>query len=335
MTRGLKDGGGWIAGRNTALFYNPGMQDHDPLPASGSEIATPPTTFESSHAPLALDPVGAWRPWRWRYVIPAALVVLVVLSFMPALLAGFVDWDDDYLLLGNTRHQALTGENIAWMFTTSYSGHFQPLTWLSYAADYALWTHLDLDLEFGYHLTNVLLHAAAVVVFYFLTRVLLVTAVAGGLHDRAHVISRPIVLSSAFAAVLFAIHPLRVESVAWLAERRDVLSGVLVLLSVWLYVVYAGRSSSGLVARRFYLAALAFCAASLMSKASAMTLPFVLLVLDVYPVRRLGGSRRLVVGGCSRRVVGEAPFSRPGGGSGCSCVDRAAAGWAGALAGGT
>ena len=88
---------------------------------------------------------------------------------MPALDAGYVDWDDDDLLLRNSRYQELSPESVQWMFTTSFGGHFQPLTWLSYTLDWALWKRET----FGYHLSNVLLHALTAVAFYFVARRLL------------------------------------------------------------------------------------------------------------------------------------------------------------------
>ena len=164
-------------------------------------------------------PQRPWLRWErrfWRAAVPVALVVLVVLIFMPALDAGLVEWDDDDLLIHNTRYQELSSDALRWMFTTSFSGHFQPLTWLSYTLDWALWQR---EL-FGYHLTNVILHALTTVVFFFIVRRLLFATT-----TAAAVRSRSVILCSAFSALLFAVHPLRVESVAWLAERRDVLSG--------------------------------------------------------------------------------------------------------------
>ncbi len=253
-----------------------------------------------------------------------------MLVFMTALAAGIVYWDDDDLLINNTRYQALSGENLKWMFTTSYTGHFQPLTWLTYSLDFAIWGMEPL----GYHLTSVLFHALTAVTFYFLTRMLLGAAI--GTAGLAR--SRPFVLSAACAAALFALHPLRAESVAWLAERRDVVSGFFYVLAVVFYVRYASRCGGGSrldgptdskvgpthrletgatqskvcstgraatmavvgsVGRRrlWYSGMVVACVLSLLAKASAMTLPFVLLILDVYPLRRLGG-----VGGLWRRA---------------------------------
>lgn len=225
----------------------------------------------------------------WRIGVPPFLLAFVLLAFIPALQAGFVNWDDYPLLFNNTRYQELTLENLRWMFTTSYAGHFQPLTWLSYSLDYQIWMRS----AFGFHLTNVLLHLGTTLVFYFVARRLIAIGTAS--EDR--IFSRSSILSAAFAAVLFAVHPLRAESVAWVAERRDVLSGFFFLLAVAAYLAFATRGTvaspqsapTGPWPRRlYYAAALMACALSLLAKATAMTLPVVLLVLDVYPLRRIG-----------------------------------------------
>ena len=230
-----------------------------------------------------------------RVGVPVGLVILILLAFMPALDAGFVHWDDDDLLLLNTRYRELSGESLHWMFSTSYAGHFQPLTWLSYTLDYALWD----GSPFGYHLTNVLLHVLTALAFYLVVRRLL--AVAPGESGIAR--SAPYVLSAGLAAALFAVHPLRAESVAWIAERRDVLGGFLYVAAVGCYLRYVGEPPGAPAARRrlFYGAAVGLAVLSLLSKATAMTLPFVLLVLDVYPLRRLAPQR--AYGAVSQRLV--------------------------------
>ncbi len=163
-----------------------------------------------------------------------------------------------------------------WMFTTFHLGHYQPLSWLTLGIDYSIW---GLN-PFGYHLTNLLLHAVGSVIFYFVCRRLLRLS-----SVRPDPAASP--WSAAFAALFFAIHPLRVESVAWITERRDVLSGVLLFASILLYL----RATEGGAARRREIIGSVFLyALSLLSKASGMTLVFVLVVLDVYPLRRLQSS---------------------------------------------
>lgn len=158
-----------------------------------------------------------------RSLVACALLVAATLwAFAPALDAGLVNWDDAPLLLGNPHFRALGTDNVAWCFTTNHAGPYQPLTWLSYALDHALWPlgeTLDAPQARGFHLTNVLLHALNACLVFALARRLL-----GG-QGMAFV-----------AALVFALHPLRVESVAWVTERRDVLYTGLLLASVlaWL-----------------------------------------------------------------------------------------------------
>jgi Flp pilus assembly protein TadD len=185
----------------------------------------------------------------------------VALAFWPALDAGFLLYDDDDYVTDNPRVRAgVTGEGVAWAFTTFSASNWHPLTWLSHQLDFALF-----GLEpAGHHATNVLLHAAnALLVLALLVRT------TGAFWPGA------------FAAALFALHPLRVESVAWVAERKDVLStafGLLALLA-WTAWVRGG-------ARRWYAAALLAYFASLASKAMWVTLPFALLLFDLWPLAR-------------------------------------------------
>ncbi|UCC30202.1 MAG: tetratricopeptide repeat protein [Phycisphaerales bacterium] len=262
-----------------------------------------PQTLEVEPCP---DAARTAAPTVWRFIVPVALAVLVAIVFVPALDATFVDWDDDDLLFYNTRYRTLSADSLRWMFTTSFAGHFQPLTWLSYSLDWVLWKH---EL-FGYHLTSVVLHALTAVGLYFLARRLL-TADSG---DNSAIMSTPVVLSAGFAATLFAVHPLRAESVAWLAERRDVLGGLFYVLAVGCYLRYAGAAhgrralesvSSG---RYWYVAAVASCTLSLLAKASAVTLPLVLVILDVYPLRRWGRGRNRRSGAGRGTVIDKLPF---------------------------
>ena len=177
------------------------------------------------------------------------------------------------------------------MFTTFHLGHYQPLSWLTFSLDYLLW-----GIEpFGYHLTNILLHSANAVLFYLLTFRLLTIAAP---MSNAIVLK----LASGFSALLFAIHPLRVESVAWATERRDVLSGLCLLLTALCYLKAIGSEMNHRNGRPWMIVSAALYVLSLLAKASGMTLPLVLLVLDVYPLRRLGGGPGRWFGVDARRV---------------------------------
>jgi protein O-mannosyl-transferase len=202
------------------------------------------------------------------------IAVVTFASFMPALWADFVTWDDDYNFLSNPHYRGLGWSQLVWMVTSAWSGHWTPLTWLTLSLDWTLWGMNPA----GYHLTNLLLHAAnGAVLFVVATRLL-----ARALPDGS---TTGIRSGAAVAALVFAIHPLRAESVVWVTERRDVLSGLFYLLTVLTYLRAADAEPAG--RRRWLtLSATAFVLAML-SKAIVMTLPLVLLVLDVYPLRRL------------------------------------------------
>lgn len=214
-------------------------------------------------------------PW----LIPLALALITFAAFLPALWNDFVNWDDDKILYDNPYYRGLGWEQLKWMFTTVLMGHYQPLTWLSFAVDYQFWGMAP----FGYHLTSLLLHAANAVLFYWVGRRLLRAALAPG-----EAAAWRLDLCAGLAALLFAIHPLRVESVAWATERRDVLSGLFYFGTIYFYL-RAGENSQPSKQRRWLAVAVIAYLLSLLSKAMAMTLPAILLLLDVYPLRRLSG----------------------------------------------
>ncbi|MFN0243081.1 MAG: tetratricopeptide repeat protein [Planctomycetota bacterium] len=215
----------------------------------------------------------------WQRFACALLVFVVTLcAFWPAYSAEFVDWDDGANFITNYAFRGLSSEHLQWMFTTTHMGPYQPLSWLSLAVDYELF---GLD-PHAFHRTNVLLHALAAVACYQLAHVLLaLVRLRSGASEVAA--NGPATLFAAtFAALFFAVHPLRCESVAWVTERRDVLSGLFYLASVGAYVSAAGAQHPG---RRRVLAFVLYVL-GLLSKASGMTLPLVLLLLDAWPLGR-------------------------------------------------
>ena len=194
--------------------------------------------------------------------ICALLVVLVFLVFGQTCGHRFINYDDSGYVYDNP--QILKGptlEGIGWAFTHVHSDNWHPLTTISHMLDcrvYGLWAG-------GHHLTNVILHAAAAVVLFL------------ALREMTGAVWR-----CAVAAALFAVHPLRVESVAWVAERKDVLSGLFFMLTLWAYARYARRPASW----RGYIPVAGWFALGLMSKPMLVTLPFVLLLLDYWPLGR-------------------------------------------------
>lgn len=178
---------------------------------------------------------------------------------------GFTNYDDPRYITSNPHVQAgLNAESIRWAFVGN-ADYWHPLTWLSHMLDCQLYG----GNAGGHHLTSVLWHALnAVLAFVVLRRI------TGSFWG------------SFLAAALFAWHPLRVESVAWITERKDVMSGCCFLLTLWAYLGYAERRRDGKPSIRWYAAALAVFAAGLMCKPTLVTLPLVLLALDFWPARR-------------------------------------------------
>ena len=230
--------------------------------------------------------------------LPLVVAAVTILVFLPALRAGFVAWDDDKNFLSNPHYRGLGLTHLRWMWTTFHLGHYVPLTWMTLGADYLIWGMNPV----GYHLTNLLFHTANAVLLYFLARRVLVLAGAA----PSGLSSRRLGVAAALAALLFSIHPLRVESVAWVTERRDVLSGFFYLLSIFLYLRAVDDDARR---RRWYSLALVAFGCALLSKATAMSLPAVLLILNVYPLRRLGGEWRRWTTRTRRVYLQLAPFA--------------------------
>jgi len=204
-------------------------------------------------------------PEQRSLVFSLLLAVLVLASYGPVTHNGFLNYDDDTYLTNNPHVRAgLTWTTVKWAFTTYDAANYHPLTWLSHALDCQLF-----GLNPGaHHEVNVLLHAANAVLLFLLVRS------ATGFTWR-----------SLFVAALFAIHPVNVESVAWAAERKNVLSMLFFLLALHAYVWYARRPAL----RRYALVVL-FFALALLSKPQVITFPFLLLLMDYWPLCRLGSS---------------------------------------------
>ena len=207
---------------------------------------------------------------RPRALAPAIVFLLTAVVFSPALLNGFVDWDDNVNFLTNPHYRGLGVAHIRWMLTSALSGHWIPITWLTLAADYVVWGMNP----FGYHLTNVVLHATNAVLLFVLARRLLPASTAGA----------PAQMGALAAALAWALHPLRAESVAWVTERRDLVSATFALLTVLAYLAMTERPAHG--RRRWLVLALVAYTAALASKSIVMGLPIALVLLDVYPLRR-------------------------------------------------
>src|SRR5437667_3827405 len=191
------------------------------------------------------------------------LLVIVWFAFGPALTHGFIDYDDQrYVDQNPTVTNGLTLDGIRWAFTHVHASNWHPLTTISHILDCQVYGLQP----WGHHLTNILLHAAAAILLFLALREL-----TGNLWP------------SVFVAAVFAVHPLRVESVAWVSERKDVLSGVFFVLILWAYARYArGNAPSSF----WYITVVVFFAFGLMCKPTLVTVPFVLLLLDYWPLGR-------------------------------------------------
>ena len=195
----------------------------------------------------------------WWPMVALAAVTLVV--FAPALDAGFLKWDDQLYVTANPHVLAgLTWQGVWWALTTAHSPYWHPLTWLSHMADVQLF-----GLDAGsHHLVNVVVHVINALLLFELLRS----------ATRAH-------WPSAFVAAVFAVHPLHVESVAWIAERKDVLSVLFSLLALRIYVNYVRGGTRALL---WAVVTLFICA--VMCKPMAVTLPLIMLLLDFWPLQR-------------------------------------------------
>lgn len=189
------------------------------------------------------------------------LGLLAFLVFSRTLGCGFVFDDSLYVSKNPIVQKGLTWDNLGWAFTHIYASNWHPLTWLSHMLDCQLYGLNPM----GHHLTNLLLHTVTVILLFLVLR-----QMTGALWR------------SAFVAAVFAVHPLHVESVAWVAERKDMLSGLFFMVAIGAYVHYVRRPWSP---ARYGLVVLLF-ALGLMCKPMLVTLPLVLLLLDYWPLKR-------------------------------------------------
>jgi tetratricopeptide (TPR) repeat protein len=207
-----------------------------------------------------------WSHWRLIFLLAILLALGTLVLYAPAIRNGFVNFDDpDYVTRNAHVLKGVTWANLRWAFgTDNPAANWHPLTWISHM----------LDVQFyginptGHHLSNVLLQTLNVIILF-----LLLQRATGRL------------LRSAAVAALFAIHPLNVESVAWVTERKAVLSMFFLLLTLWAYGWYVRKPGLGR-----YLCVLSFFSLALMSKIWVISLPFALLLLDYWPLRRLSNA---------------------------------------------
>jgi len=216
---------------------------------------------ERRDVPLPPAPEDATR--RWQPLLIGLLALLPLATFWPVLRSGFIILDDDAYVSSNASvRNGLTWAGVRWAFTTGHEANWHPLTWLSHMADVSLF---GLN-PAGHHATSLVLHVVNTLLLFVVFR---------GLTKDS--------LRSAWVAALFAVHPAHVESVAWVAERKDVLSTAFWLATMWAYGSWVRKRRAGR-----YVVVLLFFAAGLMAKPMLVSLPLVLLLLDDWPLRRFG-----------------------------------------------
>jgi len=239
------------------------------------------------------------RTQNVKYYVAASVALVTFILYLPALRNEFVYWDDNLYILENPHIRSLDAAFFRWAFFDFHAGNWHPLTWISHAVDYSLWGLNPL----GHHLTNIVLHSANTFVV-----VLLVMRLIEVLKERTtergaleFLSERTILITSGMTGLLFGLHPVHVESVAWVAERKDLLCTLFFLLSIITYTSYvrtgnhegARADSFSRFLDRRYLVTVGFFLLALLSKPMAVTLPVVLLILDWYPLVRIRSFKTL------------------------------------------
>ena len=242
---------------------------------------------------------GKLRP----FLFGIGVAVMAMTAFLRVLDNGFMPlWDDDTNFLQNLDYRGLGTAQLLWAWTTFLKGVYQPLAWILLEAQYAIW-FLD---PWGYHFVSLVLHAINATLLYLLSRTLIRRSDFSLGNEHAWVSDA----CAALAAVLFAVHPLRTEVVAWASCQPYLLCAMFCLLAVLAYLrAMPAPTTVQKPQGRWLIASMLLFAAALLCKAMAVCLPAVLLVLDIYPLRRLGGRHGGWFGANVRRVwLEKAPF---------------------------
>jgi protein O-mannosyl-transferase len=198
-------------------------------------------------------------------------------TFLPTLQNGFVDWDEKSLI-NNSAYRGFGWAELRWMFADFQFGRYEPLTWLTLGLDHVVWW-TD---PFGYHWTSLLLHAGNATAVYLLALGLFSSGESAGLQSSNEIRK----LAAGLSALVFAVHPLRVEPVAWASARSEILASLFFLCSVLFYLQAVGTNQANRRRARSMTLSVSAYGLSLLSGMSGIALPGVLLVLDVYPLGR-------------------------------------------------
>lgn len=231
-----------------------------------------------------------------RYGLALAILLVAVFSvYGPILQHGFVNWADDYNFITNNALRGLDASHVLWSFSTVHLGHYQPLAWLSFNLNYTVggmnpWV---------YHLTDLLLAAVNAIQLFFFIPFIIRRIIVVSPHDRT------LFLLSLFTALLFILHPLRVESVAWVSARGDMICSLFYIQALFWYC----RSKEHRGKFRYLAVTFLLFLLACLSRAWAMTLPLILLIFDYYPYRCIQNQTRIAaVIVFFRLIIRKAPF---------------------------
>jgi Tfp pilus assembly protein PilF len=231
---------------------------------------------------------------KLTYFLAGSVAVVTFAVYLASLQNGFIaEWDDGEYVLNNPYIRSIGLGFLRWAFFDFHASNWHPLTWISHAMDYAVWGANPL----GHHLTSVILHAvnAFLVVLLIMRLQGMAAATTPSGQERSVLDEHGMLITAGVTGLLFGLHPVHVESVAWIAERKDLLCALFFLLSIAGYVEYVTVTGNEPIdqgvrtryVKKEYLFSLGFCILALMSKPMAVSLPVVLLILDWYPFRRL------------------------------------------------
>ena len=259
------------------------------MKSSAKKISLTQATSENRSSPHIKKKTAdsmAWLP-------PLSVVILTFLVFIPTVQNQFVNWDDLVNVVDNPNYRGLGWTHLRWMFTTFHLSLYRPITWMTLGVDYLLW---GMNAS-GYHFTSLLFHCANSLLFYFIALRLLRLSLPSPGNS-----STTLRFAAAFAALVFALHPLRVEAVAWVSARNDLVSAFFLFGSTLGYLNAAAAEKSarylGWISVAFFLFVL-----SLLAKGMGMTFPVVLLLLDVYPLKRLPGNPKSCLAPETQRIA--------------------------------
>jgi hypothetical protein len=230
---------------------------------------------------------------KFRYYLAFFIAVLTFITFLPSLQNNFIAWDDNAYVYDNPYIRSTNMAFFRWAFLNFYSSNWHPLTWISHAVDYAVWGLNPM----GHHLTNIILHSLNTFIVVILIMRLMESTERRLLKNGNGTFpdERAMLIAGGITGLLFGIHPLHVESVAWVSERKDLLCALFFLVSIITYAKHtislraetAQNISGPRFLNRYYLLTLGSFIFSLLSKPMAVTLPLVLLILDRYPFKRM------------------------------------------------